>query len=105
MNMNKNPNLTELKRFVSRIDDSAGNHIVWVDLEGNVHASKVARGDSPAEWARRMEGKFRCRLETLIKGNGYLGKKAAMDDQWMRQMLHELGEGWGKGKTDVYTGC
>ena len=37
MNMNENSTVEELKGLLAAFVDKAGNHLLWVDREGEVH--------------------------------------------------------------------
>jgi hypothetical protein len=66
-----------------------------VTSEGIAYLSSVVGAD-------RIEGlAFRC--ETWIEGNGYVGKEAAADESWVRQVYADLRRNW-PNPTDSYIG-
>lgn len=99
------PSIAELKKLVASIDDNAGHHVMWIDLTGEVSIARL-NNQTPAEWSVQHDGKFKTRLETMERGNNYLGPEAAEDDNWMEDLMGQLKTAWAEpGNSNYYDGA
>ncbi len=97
MNMTRNPTTAELAALLSRCDDNAGLHQLWVDLEGNVHIDLMPKDSGPLGYAATFEHRERFRYEIYIDGNGYVGPEVAKDQRYVANLLKELKQDWKAG--------
>lgn len=107
MNLAKNPTIAELKQLIMNCDDMAAHHIVWVDHGGNVNITPLPEKFSPAGFQTANEDKIKFRLETLNRGNEYVGITAANDGLWVENLYKTLVNLWAqnfKGYCDDYNG-
>lgn len=93
MNLN-NPNKDKLIQLIAAQNDSEGHHILWVDNLGDVHCEVLPSDLTPAGWDKKMEGNFKFRMESYVRGNGYVGPEASRDDDWMSLLYSKLLEKW-----------
>ena len=93
MNLNKGPSREQLVNLLRSCDDSAGDHIVWVDKYGTVHSSMLPDTLRPTGFEEAYPS-LQFRYETYIQDNGYVGNSAADDDDWVDQMFANLQEDW-----------
>ena len=95
MNLNNNPTMDELRNLVAGCDDGACSHIVWVEKNGDVHIEPNPEHILPKHWDDRPSLQFR--LETLDRGNGYVGPDAANDEEWVERLFKGLVDNWARG--------
>ena len=94
MNLANNPTTSDLQALLRSLNDDAGHHRIWVDTSGDVHVDEIDPGVGASN-AYRPNEKFR--LETLVCGNGYVGRAAADDQQWVNDLFGWLTGLWRKG--------
>lgn len=82
-----------LRTLLSLQDDNAGHHVVWVDFAGFVHIDTVPDGEASAWFAKDLPN-CALRFGTLMAGNGYVGKSAAADDEWVGRLYQGLMDNW-----------
>lgn len=78
MNLNNQPTLSELQAIFTTTNDNEGNHILWVDKQGEVYLSLIPDHLSPNGFEDATPS-MRLRYETFGQANGYVGPKAADD--------------------------
>lgn len=93
MNLNSAPTLAQLQVLTLQADDEAGNHILWVDKQGEVHLSLVPAHLSPNGF-EDSQPTMCMRYETAGRGNGYVGPEAAKNTELMSRMLVSLNREW-----------
>lgn len=97
MNLNDNPTREQLRELIGRCDDSAGHHVLWVTLSGEVKLSPVPF-DRPPDELQRIYPDMRLRVDTFLAGNEYVGAEAAADDDWLTELFQRLINEWSKVK-------
>jgi len=91
MNLKNNPTIEELAALIKPLDDQNYSHRMWVDHDGDVHVSIVPENEEEI----RAKSKF-C-YECLDRGNGYVGPKAANDEEYVEKELEYLKRDWARG--------
>lgn len=84
----KNPQdftMENVRKLIASKDDSAPRQI-RVTKDGIAYLSDVIGN-------RELDG-LSFRLESLMRGNGYTGAKAAANDGWVRRIYNVLNENW-----------
>lgn len=99
MNLNQNPSTADLAALLMRCDDESGHHIMWVDFDGNVYVSQVPEHLSPVGFIGTLGKQVKFRYETLVRGNGYVGPKAAADQAYLERELEYLKRDWAENST------
>ncbi|MDB6052447.1 MAG: hypothetical protein JWR17_5193 [Pseudomonas sp.] len=93
MNLNNQPTIQELAQLFASQKDSLDCHILWVCDAGDVHIDRLADKAGEGEF-EQSNPKMRARLKMYRRGQGYVGKKAAADENFMGQVLQTLTREW-----------
>lgn len=93
MNLKQTPCAEELKRMFASLRDKNDHHVLWVCETGQVHIDKVEPGMDAQAFAQQRPS-MRLRLKTYHRGAGYVGPKAAADDQFINKVYDCLMEHW-----------
>lgn len=93
MNLNTNPTITQLQAITREANDEAGNHILWVNHNGDVQLTLVPLGLGPNGF-QDSQPSMRLRYETCDQGNGYVGQEAAEDLSLMTRLFKSLVKEW-----------
>jgi hypothetical protein len=99
LNLKKGFTVDDLCQLLSSCDDIEGNHIIWVDHDGNLNITLLPNKFTPAGWDNSMKGKIKFRYETLVAGNGYVGFEAAKDKKYIKELYKDLKNDWKKNRT------
>ena len=91
MNLKNNPTIEELAALIRPLDDQNYSHKMWVDYDGDVHISIVPENEE------KIHAKSKFRYECLDRGNGYVGPKAANDEEYVEKELEYLKRDWARG--------
>ncbi len=93
MNLNNQPTIEELAQLFASRKDTLDSHILWVCESGEVHIDGMARHAGEAEF-EQSKPTMRARLRTYRRGQGYIGRKAAADREFIGRVLHTLENEW-----------
>jgi hypothetical protein len=93
MNLNNAPMQDQLRELLYACDDTAGDHILWVDGLGEVHITLLYT-ETLANWILRMNGKVQFQYDTYLKNNGDVGKAAANDSIHVATLFNRLIRDW-----------
>ena len=93
MNLNNQPTIEELAQLFASHKDTLDNHILWVSESGDVHLDGLARHAGEVEF-EQSNPTMRARLRTYRRGQGYIGRKAAADHEFLGRVLHTLEDEW-----------
>ncbi len=99
MNLNNQPTIDQLARLFAAQKDSLDSHILWVGEEGEVHMDSLGTCTQEREFDEQHPH-MRARLKMYRKGQGYVGKKAAADKQFLGQVLDTLSSEWGNAQKE-----
>ncbi len=102
MNLNNQPTVDELARLFASQKDSLDSHILWICEEGEVHIDRLATHAGESEF-EKSNPRMRARLRMYRRGQGYVGKKAAADKDFIGRVLQTLKVEWSnaQGKSEV----
>jgi hypothetical protein len=100
MNLNNQPTIDQLARLFAAQKDSLDSHILWVCKEGNVHMEGLGACTEEQEFDDQHPH-MRARLKMYRKGQGYVGKKAAADKQFLGRVLDTLSSEWGHARHEA----
>jgi hypothetical protein len=102
MNLDSNPTTEQLRELIGQCDDTAGDHVLWVEKTGDVVLSRIPGHQSPAGF-HHDHPEMQMRYETFLAGNEYVGAEAAADEAWVSELFDSLLEEWrqAKGRSDV----
>ncbi|WP_095146838.1 hypothetical protein [Pseudomonas sp. Irchel s3b6] len=93
MNLNKQPTIDELARMFAAHKDSHDSHILWIAESGQVHIDCLSPHAHEAEFEQNKRD-LRARLKMYRRGQGYVGKKAAADKDFVGRVLATLTQEW-----------
>ena len=93
MNLNNQPTIDELARMFAAQKDSHDSHILWVAKSGQVHIDCLSPHSHEAEFDQNNRD-LAARLKMYRRGQGYVGKKAAADTQFVGRVLETLQQEW-----------
>jgi len=94
MNLNRNPNLDDLRSLIATADDRAGHHVLWVDDQAEVHLTKLKRYPIP-EFPDNGQ-RVKLRVQTFPCAKEYVGPQTAGDNEWMNLLYDGLVKKWYK---------
>ena len=94
MNMNQRPTIRQLRHLVATANDAAGQHVMWVGVDGAVNLTTLRSGHAVELWFERMAGQIRFRVATFGAGERYVGAAASHDSEWMRDLFGYLRTRW-----------
>jgi len=93
MNLNHQPTTEDLARLIAARKDSLDCHILWVCEAGDVRIDKLDDHAGEAEF-ERCNPNMRARLKMYRRGQGYVGRKAAADKDYVGNVLKTLQQAW-----------
>jgi len=97
LNLNQGFSQEDLALLLSLYDDNAGNHMIWVDTDGNVEIA-VLTDLTATEMEEVLEGRMKFHYETLPSGNRYVGIEAADDEKYLSDLHNKLFNDWKSGR-------
>lgn len=87
--------LEDLATLVAACDDRAGNHLIWIHHDGEVHVTHVeAEGLDYPDRTRLLQSGVAYLFQILPWGGNLVGPKAAADLDWMADLHEHLFTGW-----------
>ena len=93
MNLNNQPTIDELARMFAAKKDSHDSHILWISKCGQVHIDCLSPHAHEAEFDQNNQNLL-ARLKMYRRGQGYVGKKAAADTEFVGRVLQTLQQEW-----------
>ncbi|WP_065260981.1 hypothetical protein [Pseudomonas bananamidigenes] len=93
MNLNNQPTIEELARMFAAKKDSHDSHILWISKSGQVHIDCLSPHAGEEEFDRNNQNLL-ARLKMYRRGQGYVGKKAAADKDFIGNVLQTLKQAW-----------
>ena len=93
MNLNNQPTIDELARLFASHQDNHDSHVLWVCKSGEVHIDCLAPHSQESEFEKAHHS-MRARLKMYRRGQGYVGKKAAADKDFIGRVLQTLSHEW-----------
>ena len=93
MNLNNQPTINELAEMFAAQKDTLDDHILWVGKSGEVKLDCLAPHTEEAEFDRNNR-ELAARLKMYRRGQGYVGKKAAADRNFIEQVFDTLNNAW-----------
>jgi len=93
MNLNNQPTIDELAHLFAAQKDSHDSHILWISKSGQVHIDRLSPHAHEAEFDQNNQNLL-ARLKMYRRGQGYVGKKAAADKDFIGNVLQTLKQTW-----------
>ena len=89
MNLNNQPTIEQLAEMFAAQKDTLDDHILWIGKSGEVQIDCLAPHTEEAEFDRNNR-ELAARLKMYRRGQGYVGKKAAADRNFIEQVFDTL---------------
>ena len=93
MNLNNQPTVNELARLFAAQKDTLNDHILWISEAGDVRIDPVAACKEETEFEKDRP-QMRAHLKMYRRGQGYVGKKAAADKEFIGRVYQTLQQEW-----------
>ncbi len=93
MNLNDQPTIDQLAQLFAARKDSLDDHLLWVNQTGEVRLDRLPPNTAEAEFEAHMPS-MRARFKVYRRGQGYVGKKAAADTEFVGRVLQTLQQEW-----------
>jgi len=93
MNLNNQPTIDELARMFAAQKDKHDSHILWIAKSGQVHIDCLSPHAHEEEFDKNNRDLL-ARLKMYRRGQGYVGKKAAADRDFIGRVLDTLKNEW-----------
>lgn len=93
MNLNQKPTIKDLAQLFAKRKDSLDNHILWVCESGEVRIDCLPANQDEHEFVSQRPS-MRTRLRTYRRGQGYVGRRAAADRDFLGNVLRTLEHEW-----------
>ena len=93
MNLNNQPTIDELAHLFAKQKDSLDSHILWIAKSGQVHIDCLSPHAHEQEFDESQQD-LAARLKMYRRGQGYVGKKAAADKDYVGRVLATLTQEW-----------
>ena len=93
MNLNNQPTIEELAEMFAAQKDTLDDHILWIGKSGEVQIDCLAPHTEEAEFDKNNR-ELAARLKMYRRGQGYVGKKAAADKDFIGNVLQTLKQAW-----------
>ena len=99
MNLNNQPTVNELARLFAAQKDTLNDHILWISEAGDVRIDPVTSCKEETRFEEERP-QMRAHLKMYRRGQGYVGKKAAADKEFIARVLQTLTLTWEKAQTE-----
>jgi len=93
MNLNNQPTIDELAEMFAAQKDTLDDNILWIGKSVEVQIDCLAPHTEEAEFDRNHR-ELAARLKMYRRGQGYVGKKAAADRNFIEQVFDTLNNAW-----------
>lgn len=93
MNLNQQPTIDQLAELFAARKDHLDDHLLWVNHTGQVRLDRLPPNIAEAEFEAHMPS-MRARFKVYRSGQGFVGKKAAADTEFVGRVLVSLQEQW-----------
>ena len=82
----------DFSKLLSSVDDDADDHILWVNMSGEVFISPL--GSADIETWEKDQKDFKFRWETFMSGNKYCGSSVITQQDYIQEYLGLLKNDW-----------
>jgi len=93
MNLNNNPTIDQLAQLFAARKDKLDDHLLWVNQTGGVRLDRLPPNTVEDEFEAHLPS-MRARFKVYRRGQGYVGKKAAADTEFVGRVLQTLQQEW-----------
>ncbi|MGA8134022.1 MULTISPECIES: hypothetical protein [Pseudomonas] len=93
MNLNNQTTIDQLAGLFASRKDSLDDHILWISQTGDVKLDPRSPYADERAFSQAQPALFAC-IKMYRRGQGYVGKKAAADKDFMARVLQSLKSEW-----------
>jgi len=93
MNLNNQTTIDQLAGLFASRKDSLDDHILWISQTGDVKLDVRSPYADERAFSQAQPALFAC-IKMYRRGQGYVGKKAAADKDFMARVLQSLKSEW-----------
>lgn len=105
LDLQHEPTPDKLRAILATCNDAEAHHVIWVDQRGRAYVEPVPHALSPRQMIEAKGVAVRFRMETLQRGNGYVGPDASKDERWVSHVFCALVNAWAgdaRGHVEVF---
>ncbi|MBV4536606.1 MULTISPECIES: hypothetical protein [Pseudomonas] len=93
MNLNDKPTIDQLAQLFAARKDSLDDHLLWLSQTGEVRLDRLPPNSVEDQFEADLPT-MRARFKVYRRGQGYVGKKAAADTEFVGRVLQTLQQEW-----------
>ena len=93
MNLNDKPTIDKLAQLFAARKDSLDDHLLWLSQTGEVRLDRLPPNSVEDQFEADLPT-MRARFKVYRRGQGYVGKKAAADTEFVGRVLQTLQQEW-----------
>ena len=93
MNLNDKPTIDQLAQLFAAREDSLDDHLLWLSQTGEVRLDRLPPNSVEDQFEADLPT-MRARFKVYRRGQGYVGKKAAADTEFVGRVLQTLQQEW-----------
>lgn len=93
MNLNDKPTISQLAQLFAARKDSLDDHLLWISQTGEVRLDRLPPNSLECEFEDHLPS-MRARFKVYRRGQGFVGKKAAADTEFVGRVLQTLQQEW-----------
>ena len=93
MNLNDKPTIDQLAQLFAARKDSLDDHLLWLSQTGEVRLDRLPPNSVEDQFEADLTS-MRARVKVYRRGQGYVGKKAAADTEFVGRVLQTLQQEW-----------
>lgn|GEM_PF-110503 len=93
LNLNDQPTIEQLAQLFAARKDSQDDHLLWLSHTGEVRLDRLQPNSHEAEFEAHLPS-MRARFKVYRRGQGFVGRKAAADTQFVGRVLQTLQQEW-----------
>lgn len=93
MNLNDKPTVDQLAELFAARKDSLDDHLLWISQTGEVRLDRLPPNSLEDEFAAHLPSTC-ASFRVYRRGQGFVGKKAAADTEFVGRVLETLQQEW-----------
>lgn len=93
LNLNDKPTIDQLAQLFAARKDSMDDHLLWLSQSGEVRLDRLPPNSLEDQFEEHLPSMC-ARFKVYRRGQGFVGKKAAADTQFVGRVLEVLQQEW-----------
>ncbi|MFS0826920.1 hypothetical protein [Pseudomonas phoenicis] len=93
MNLNDKPTIDQLAQLFAARKDSFDDHLLWLSQTGEVRLDRLPPNSHEEQFEAHLPN-MRARFKVYRRGQGFVGRKAAADTEFVARVLQTLQQEW-----------